>query len=68
MIKQIAITTVIAAVASVALNRKLIEDNDRKAEAINKLADFSEYLANKLDDNDVELDEFDEIAIELIVS
>lgn len=68
MIKKIAITTVIAAVASVALNRKLIEDNAHKAEAIKKLVDFNEYLANKLDDNNVELDAFDEIAINAIVS
>lgn len=37
-------------------------------DAIKKLVEFNEYLANKLDDANVTPDEFDEIAVNAIFS
>ena len=42
--------------------------NAAQQDSIKKLVEFNEYLANKLDDANVTLDEFDEIAINAIVS
>lgn len=68
MIAKIAIVAAASIASAVLANKTLIEKNAAQQDSIKKLVEFNEYLANKLDDANVTLDEFDKIAINTIVS
>ena len=68
MIAKIAIVAAASIASAVLANKTLIEKNAAQQDAIKKLVEFNEYIANKLDDANVTPDEFDEIAVNAIFS
>lgn len=59
---------VIASFATmIIVNKVLVDKNDRLHELVQRLDEYNDYLIGVIENSDIELDDFDELAIRLIL-